>query len=78
MVELFTINVVIVLGDIALVVLEYLGETLTERTWKGLVYSIVPPPSSIIGFADLFQRYQTETRVCHPQQIGRPCASPPE
>ena len=39
MIELFTINVVIVLGDIALVVLEYSGKTLMERTWKGLIYS---------------------------------------
>lgn len=39
MIELFVINVLIVFGDIALLVLEYSGERVMERTWKGLVYS---------------------------------------
>ena len=39
MIELFVINVLIVIGDIALLVLEYSGERVMERTWKGLVYS---------------------------------------
>lgn len=39
MIELFIINVIIVVGDIALLVLEYSGERVMERTWKGLVYS---------------------------------------
>lgn len=40
MTELLVINVVIVLGDIALLVLEYSGKRVMERTWKGLVYSV--------------------------------------
>ena len=40
MMELFLINCFIVVGDIALLVLEYSGERTMERTWKGLVYSV--------------------------------------
>lgn len=40
MFELFLINVIIVIGDIALLVLEYSGERVMERTWKVLVYSV--------------------------------------
>jgi len=40
MIELFAINVIIVLGDTALVTLEYIGNTLMERTWKGLVMNV--------------------------------------
>ncbi|KAK5942543.1 hypothetical protein PMZ80_005108 [Knufia obscura] len=40
MVELVVVNIAIVLGDIALLVLEYSGERVMERTWKGLVYSV--------------------------------------
>ncbi|OQV08081.1 hypothetical protein CLAIMM_12405 [Cladophialophora immunda] len=40
MVELSATNVVIVMADIALVALEYSGETLMERTWKGLICSV--------------------------------------
>lgn len=39
MIELLVINVIIVLGDVALLVLEYCGERVMERTWKGFVYS---------------------------------------
>jgi len=40
MIELFTINVIIILGDIALLALEYSGERLMERSFKGFVYSV--------------------------------------
>lgn len=40
MLQLFAINVIIVIGDVALLVLEYSGERVMERTWKGLVYSV--------------------------------------
>lgn len=40
MIELFLINCFIVVGDIALLVLEYSGERTMERTWKGFVYSV--------------------------------------
>lgn len=40
MIELLVINVIIVLADIALLVLEYSGERVMERTWKGLIYSV--------------------------------------
>lgn len=40
MIELFTINVLIIVMDIALLVLEYSGLRVMERTWKGLVYSV--------------------------------------
>jgi len=40
MLQLLIINVVIVLGDIALLVLEYSGRRVMERTWKGLIYSV--------------------------------------
>ncbi|KAK5105144.1 hypothetical protein LTS08_001418 [Lithohypha guttulata] len=38
--ELLSINIVIVIADVALLVLEYTGERVMERTWKGLVYSV--------------------------------------
>jgi len=40
MIELVVINVLIFLGDIALLVLEYDQRTVMERTWKGLIYSV--------------------------------------
>lgn len=40
MIELFIINVIIVLMDIGLLILEYDGLRTMERTWKGLAYSI--------------------------------------
>ena len=39
MIELLMINVIIVVGDIALLVLEYSGQRVMERAWKGFVYS---------------------------------------
>lgn len=48
MIELFIINVIIVVGDIALLVLEYSGERVMERTWKGFVYSRYRQSSSRI------------------------------
>lgn len=40
MMQLFAINVIIVIGDIALLVLEYSGHRVEERLFKGLVYGI--------------------------------------
>ena len=40
MIELLVINIIIMLGDVALLVLEYSGERVMERTWKGLIYSV--------------------------------------
>lgn len=40
MMELFVINILIVIGDIALLVLEYSGHRVEERLFKGLVYSV--------------------------------------
>lgn len=40
MMELFVINIIIVAGDVALLVLEYSGHRVEERLFKGLVYSI--------------------------------------
>jgi len=40
MIQLMIINIVIVCGDIALLVLEYSGRRVMERTWKGLIYSV--------------------------------------
>lgn len=40
MMELFVINIIIVVGDIALLVLEYSGHRVEERLFKGFVYSV--------------------------------------
>lgn len=40
MVELFVINVLIVIGDIALLVMEYSDRSVDERLFKGFVYSV--------------------------------------
>ncbi|KAJ9656396.1 hypothetical protein H2198_004974 [Neophaeococcomyces mojaviensis] len=40
MIELFIINIIIIIGDIALLVLEYSGQRVMERTFKGFVYSV--------------------------------------
>lgn len=40
MIELFLINCIIVLGDIGLLALEYSGQRVMERTFKGFIYSV--------------------------------------
>lgn len=71
--ELFFINVVIVLGDIALLVLEYSGERTMERVFKGCIYSthLILLSTSHSDYA-IF-RHQVEARIRHPQQTSQPC-----
>lgn len=71
MLELFVINVVIVLGDVALLVLEYSGRRVMERTWKGIVYSIGAILCQEIDTNK--DRCQTETGIRHFEQTRRPC-----
>lgn len=71
MLELFVINVVIVVGDIALLVLEYSGRRVMERTWKGVVYSRLAITTT--RYQANSDRCQVKARIRHLEQASRSC-----